>query len=123
MSTIRTSAALLLALTACDAAPTPQNAPQNQDLSLRIEYHVTELASLGGTALNSGNSINDEGRIAGTASPTGDATVLAATWDRSGLTALGTLGGPNSAVIWPVKNLRGIVSGIAETADLDPNGE
>lgn len=36
---------------------------------------------------------------------------------------LGTLGGPNSNVAWPVKNNRGLISGIAETAATDPLGE
>ena len=39
------------------------------------------------------------------------------------LTDLGTLGGPNSAVLWPVKNIRGIVSGIAQTDEPDPLNE
>src|SRR6266478_4061042 len=36
---------------------------------------------------------------------------------------LGTLGGPNSGVIRPVKNDRGMISGIAETDGADPLGE
>jgi probable HAF family extracellular repeat protein len=36
---------------------------------------------------------------------------------------LGTLGGPNSAVAWPNKNNRGQISGIAETADMNPFNE
>lgn len=34
----------------------------------------------------------------------------------------GTSGGANSAVSWPVKNDRGEIVGISETADLDPLG-
>src|ERR1700683_2293694 len=36
---------------------------------------------------------------------------------------LGTLGGMNSAVEWPIKNNHGLVVGISETATPDPNGE
>ena len=36
---------------------------------------------------------------------------------------LGTLGGLNSAVAWPVKNNRGLIAGIAETAKPNPLGE
>ena len=36
---------------------------------------------------------------------------------------LGTLGGPNSAVLWPSKNEIGLVAGVAETAVDQPLGE
>jgi probable HAF family extracellular repeat protein len=36
---------------------------------------------------------------------------------------LGTLGGANSAVEWPIKNNHGLVVGISETATTDPLGE
>jgi len=36
---------------------------------------------------------------------------------------LGTLGGANSAVAWPVKSNNGVIVGISETADADPLGE
>lgn len=84
-------------------------------------YDVTNLASLGGTA-SAGSSINDRGGIAGFSNLPGDQTVHATLWRDGSTLDLGTLGGPNSAVLWPVKN-RGMVVGIAETADLNPLGE
>ncbi|HMF20083.1 MAG TPA: hypothetical protein VKE98_22945, partial [Gemmataceae bacterium] len=36
---------------------------------------------------------------------------------------LGTLGGPNSAVAWPVKSNNGVIVGISELAEPDPLGE
>ncbi len=47
----------------------------------------------------------------------------AALWRGGHVTDLGTLGGPNSAVEWPVSNNRGFISGISETSKNDPLGE
>jgi probable HAF family extracellular repeat protein len=85
-------------------------------------YHVVTLASLGGTR-SIGNSINDRTWVAGDSRLAGDQTIHASLWFAGRTFDLGTLGGPNSGVIWPVKNTRGKISGIAETADLDPLGE
>jgi probable HAF family extracellular repeat protein len=85
-------------------------------------YHIVTLASLGGTA-SSGNSINDLGWVTGTSNLAGDGVTHASLWLFGFPFDLGTLGGANSAVIWPAKNDRGLISGIAETADLDPFGE
>ncbi len=81
-------------------------------------YDVTNLGSLGGTA-SAGSSINNRGWIAGFSNLPGDATVHATLWVRGSTVNLGTLGGPNSAVLWPVKNTRGMLAGVAETADMD----
>jgi probable HAF family extracellular repeat protein len=85
-------------------------------------YHVIKLSSLGGTR-SIGNSINDLGVVAGQSRLAGNQTVRASLWFLGSQLDLGTLGGPNSGVIWPVKNLRGMISGIAETVDIDPLGE
>ncbi|MGH2353357.1 MAG: hypothetical protein ACRDJN_17270, partial [Chloroflexota bacterium] len=83
---------------------------------------VTNLGSLGGTA-SEGSSINNDGWMAGYSNEPGDATRHATLW-RDGMTIdLGTLGGPNSRVAWPVKSNGGLMAGIAETADMDPLGE
>jgi probable HAF family extracellular repeat protein len=85
-------------------------------------YSVTNLASLGGT--NSGaNAIDNRGWASGFSNLPGDLTTHATLWRDGTLTDLGTLGGPNSEVGWPVKNNRGIISGFAETAATDPFGE
>jgi probable HAF family extracellular repeat protein len=59
----------------------------------------------------------------GTSFLSGNMTMHAALWEGSSVTDLGTLGGPNSAVDWPVENDRGYISGISETARKDPLGE
>jgi probable HAF family extracellular repeat protein len=86
------------------------------------EYVITELGSLGGTS-SAGSSINDRGWVAGASNLDGDEVSHATLWRNGAPTDLGTLGGPNSAVLWPVKNNRGLIVGVAETADLDPRGE
>jgi probable HAF family extracellular repeat protein len=84
-------------------------------------YRVTSLPTLGGT-IGQGNSIDDLGLIAGFAGLAGDASWHATAW-LFGFTAdLGTLGGPNSNVPWPVQNNVGLVAGIAQTAVPEPLG-
>jgi probable HAF family extracellular repeat protein len=85
-------------------------------------YHVTNLPSLGGTS-SAGSSINNRGWAAGVSNLPGDQVQHAALWRDDSIVDLGTLGGPNSGVLWPVKNERGIISGISQTAQPDPLGE
>lgn len=85
-------------------------------------YQVVVLRSLGGTS-SLGSSINDRGWVAGRSRMPDNQSIHATLWRDGTLTDLGTLGGPNSAVLWPVKNVRGIVSGISQTAELDPTNE
>ena len=88
----------------------------------RTTYAVTNLPSLGGT-VSSGNSLNDLGWASGTSNLAGDTTQHATLWLFGWAVDLGTLGGPNSGVIWPVRNELGVISGIAETEVTDPLGE
>jgi probable HAF family extracellular repeat protein len=88
-----------------------------------VAYRLERLDALGGTS-SVGVSVNDRGWIAGRSNlPSG--VRHAALWRDGVLTDLGALGGPDkpSTVLWPVKNLRGIVSGVAYTNEPDPNGE
>jgi uncharacterized membrane protein len=85
-------------------------------------YTLSVLPSLGGTN-SAANSINGRGWPVGTSFLAGNATMHAALWRDGGVSDLGTLGGPNSAVEWPVANNRGYVAGISETAHKDPLGE
>jgi hypothetical protein len=85
-------------------------------------YVVIPLGSLGGT-VSQGNSINDLGWVGGLSALAGNATVHATIWRGSNPTDLGTLGGPNSAVLWPSKNVIGLVAGVAETDQDQPLGE
>src|SRR5262249_11411098 len=88
----------------------------------RTPSAVENLPSLGGT-VSSGNSLNDLGWASGTSNLAGDATQHAVLWRGGPPFDLGTLGGPNSGIIWPVKNTRGLISGIAETNEAQPLGE
>jgi probable HAF family extracellular repeat protein len=85
-------------------------------------YRVMQLGSLGGTA-SAGSSINDRGWVAGFSNLAGDGTTHATLWRDGAAVDLGTLGGPNSAVLWPVKNNTGMIVGVAETAQIDPLAE
>ena len=107
---------------ACEAAPSiPEEGEAVTSQHRRRGYHVIKLRSLGG-AVSGANSINNLGWVTGTSTTT-DGTTRAALWLFGWKLDLGTLGGPNSGVIWPVKNDIGAISGIAQTAELDPHGE
>ena len=110
---------LIILIAACCVAFAPAFA---QDLP---QYNVSSLDSLGGT-VSRGNSINNRGWVAGYSNLPGNTSRHAALW-RNGATGsvedLGTLGGPNSNVTWNVKNDRGIIVGIAQTATPEPLGE
>jgi uncharacterized membrane protein len=86
------------------------------------KYVVIPLGSLGGTS-SQGNSINDLGWVGGLSALTGNATVHATLWRGRNPTDLGTLGGPNSAILWPSHNLIDLVAGVAETDQAQPLGE
>lgn len=86
-------------------------------------YRVINLDGIGGTS-SVGSGINNRGWITGNSTNTGDATQQAVIWNKGGAPQpLGTLGGPNSGVIFPVKDSRSIVSGITETAQINPLNE
>jgi probable HAF family extracellular repeat protein len=88
----------------------------------QTRYHVTNRSSLGGT-ISRGNSINDLGWVSGYSNLSGNQSRHATLWLHGEPLDLGTLGGFNSDVAWPVKNTVGIVAGIAQTATPDPLGE
>jgi probable HAF family extracellular repeat protein len=89
-------------------------------------YTVQYFDGLGGSN-SRGNSINNDGWVAGYSnlgtSPHRHATL----WIDGAPTDLGTLGNPatpkNSNVVWPVKNTRGLIVGISQTDSPDPWGE
>jgi probable HAF family extracellular repeat protein len=117
--TVAVLGALVIPLPLFTSGVSPARAEQPRAAS----YHVTQLGSLGGTT-SAGSSINNRGWIAGLSNLPGDETTHATLW-RDGSTPinLGTLGGPNSAVLWPVKNSGGMIAGVAETAEMNPFGE
>lgn len=88
-------------------------------------YRIDYLPSLGGSS--TATSINDLGWVAGRSTliapaPSHRHAVL---WRDQQITDLGTLGSPErqSAVVWPVKNLLGMITGIAETDTVDVENE
>jgi uncharacterized membrane protein len=124
VKTVTTAALIGLLLAASTASvradDDSSDDPAGQRISIR--YQVTVLRSLGG-ASSLGTSINDIGWVAGRSNLPGNLTRQATLWRDGVLTELGTLGGPNSAVLWPVKNVRGVVSGVSQTAQTDPRNE
>jgi probable HAF family extracellular repeat protein len=69
-----------------------------------------------------GNGINNLGWPSGVLFTAAGAT-HGALYIPGNVTDLGTLGGANSGVEWPIKNNHGLVVGISETATADPLGE
>jgi probable HAF family extracellular repeat protein len=96
-------------------------AQQSPEARANAHYAVFTLGSLGGSA-SSGNTINEFGWPLGNSNLAGDIETHAAIWIGTRPFDLGTLGGPNSAVDWPVHNRHGVIAGIAETtATMDEN--
>src|SRR5262245_15005965 len=87
-----------------------------------VHYRVVRLDTLGGTAAG-GLSINNRGWVAGGSTLAGELTSHAALWRKGETVDLGTLGGPNSTIAWPVKSEHGLVVGISETEEDQPLGE
>ena len=85
-------------------------------------YWVTALPSAGGT-MSRGNSINNLGWVAGFADQPDGLTRHATVWLYGWPLDLGTLGGPNSNIPWPVKNNLGLFAGIAQTNEPEPLGQ
>jgi probable HAF family extracellular repeat protein len=90
----------------------------------RTMYHVFKLDGLGGTS-SAGNGINDLGWVTGISSTGDNATTRATLWFFGLPIDLGTAGdrNTNSGTIWPVKNNRGVISGITEVPGEDPYDE
>jgi probable HAF family extracellular repeat protein len=109
---------LIAAITAFAALAIPIRAQEKQTY-----YSVTNLGTLGGVLGSSAHSINDIGWVAGVANLAGDTVEHAALWRDGMVTDLGTLGGFNSNVDFPVKNNAGLIAGFAQTSTTDPLGE
>jgi probable HAF family extracellular repeat protein len=85
-------------------------------------YEIVTLPLLSGTQA-AGDAINNQGMVAGFATLAGNTVQHATLWRDGGIEDLGTLGGPNSGVLWPGLNDAGMAAGVAETAELQPLGE
>lgn len=91
-------------------------------LAAQTRYRIVPLPSLGGTA-SAAAGINDRAWVTGNSNLPGDVVTHATLWRNGTVLDLGTVGGPNSAISWPVKNSRGVLAGISETAQINPLGE
>jgi probable HAF family extracellular repeat protein len=81
------------------------------------------LGTLGGT-LGEANGISNKGWVAGFANLPGDQSFHATLWTKDkGLQDLGTLGGLNSDVSFPVKDDRGLIAGGSDISAIDPFAE
>lgn len=107
------STALLSCVAHGDDTPSAQ--------SLVIRYHVEALDPLG-PGSSSGQGISNRGWVTGRSTDP-DGTRRAVLWRNGQPDSLGTLGGRNSAIAWPVKNVRGIIVGITQTGEDDPFDE
>jgi probable HAF family extracellular repeat protein len=96
--------------------------PAQDDGGGATRYVIIDLGTLGGT-FGAGSSINNLGWSSGLASSPDNNSFHAALWLPGRTVDLGTLGGTNSAIEWPVKNVRGNIVGISETSTPDPLGE
>ncbi|MGH8775765.1 MAG: hypothetical protein ACRDWI_11510 [Jiangellaceae bacterium] len=119
LRTVIVPGALALSLMIAAGATVPAQADQRHRDTV---YEITELDGPGGTS-SAGRSINNRGWVAGTSLATGGDVMRATLWHKGSPLDLGTLGGPNSAVLWPVKSTSGMIVGVTETADLDPRDE
>jgi probable HAF family extracellular repeat protein len=89
----------------------------------QTHYRVVSLGvPLGGSA-SATAAINTEGWIAGASNLTGNLDEHAVLWLYGFPLDLGTLGGPNSAVLWPGLNDLGQTVGVSDTPNTDPYGE
>ena len=91
-------------------------------VSRPVGYVIIKLGGLGGTQARS-NSINNRGWVTGWLNLPGDTVMHAVLWLHGQVVDLGTLGGLNSTIEWPVLNESGLIVGGAETGEPDPNGE
>jgi probable HAF family extracellular repeat protein len=85
-------------------------------------YVVYDTGALSGTTFAFGAGVNNLGWVTGT-SLNLQGAVHATLGPPGTLIDLGTLGGTNSAVEWPVKNNHGLVVGISQSDMADPNSE
>ena len=90
-------------------------------LAAQTKYEVVTLPDLG--ASGQANSINNRGWVAGGVNLPGGVYSEATAWINGSLVRLGTLGGPNSLVGWPVENNDGVIAGISEVSGIDTLGE
>jgi len=118
----RMRAAALVTIMFATVSASPRLGAQDGLPQAPGHYRVIDLGTLGGT-FSTGNTINNLGWVMGGSNETGDAVQLATLWLPGQQVPLGTLGGPSSDVLWPVKNDFGLISGVTENGTHDPLNE
>jgi probable HAF family extracellular repeat protein len=83
-------------------------------------YTVINLGTLGGSVADGYGGVTKNGWVSGDSFLKGDATEHAFVWRDGVMTDLGTLGGPNSGVGFPIKNNHGLIVGGAQGPNIDP---
>jgi probable HAF family extracellular repeat protein len=118
------AAALLAGCASGGAGSAPQqNAILPAGHAQSQQYTVAALDPLAGSSAGA-SSINNLNWVSGVSSLASSSYQHAALWENGGSAMdLGTLGGPNSGVEWPVKNDHGLISGISETSAAQKLGE
>jgi probable HAF family extracellular repeat protein len=112
------TAAIVIAAAAIAPAPAQNGAVRP------VTYKVTVLPNPLGGSDAQGTSINNRRQVQGLATLPGDTIMHAILWQKKQSPVdMGTLGGPNSAVVWPNRNNHNIFAGISETAQPNPLGE
>lgn len=104
------------AMSLCSALALPLH------LGAQDHYRVFSLGTLGGTS-STGNTINNRGLAMGSANLSGDSIEHATVWLFGLRFDLGTLGGPNSDIVFLNRNDEGEIVGISQTRTPDPLGE
>ena len=106
------------------AALAPSASAQSQTSNPgATQYRIFNLGVPLGGSVSSNNGVKDLGWSAGISNLAGDATAHAVLWILDSPYDLGTLGGPNSGVLWPGLDNLGEVVGVSDTAVMDPYGE
>jgi probable HAF family extracellular repeat protein len=127
-----TALATVVLLSACQSSglTPPQNtavgpvgAPASpaRPQAKHAHYSASELKTLGGS-FGIGDGINNRGWVTGQ-SGLSSGVAHAALWTKGQIVDLGTLGGPNSYVPFPIKSNAGDVAGASDTTIIDPYGE
>jgi len=114
---------ILMTILTLIAAPTLLRGQAITESPGAHHYRVFSLGEPRGGSASGAAAINDLGWVAGDANLQGDATQHAELWIFGHPLDLGTLGGPNSAVLWPGVNQLGQVVGVSDTGKTDPYGE
>jgi len=117
---LRVRAAAIVSILFSAVSSSPGLGAQEASPQPPSHYRVIDLGTLGGT-VSSGNTINNLGWVMGSSNEAGDTVQLATLWLPGQQIPLGTLGGPSSNVLWPVKNNSGLISGVTENGSTDPD--